>query len=47
MKTPHLLFSHTLTLEQNTDAKATPHVEEFKALSSELQQHFSNLPSNF
>ena len=45
MKKLFLLFSHTLTTAQETDAKATFGVEEFVFLPSELQTLWSNVPS--
>lgn len=46
MKTLHLLFSHTLTPDQEADAQLSLGVEAFQSLSSELQKHFSNVPSD-
>ena len=44
MKKLFLLFSHTLTEAQESDAKASLGVEEFVALPSELQTLWSNIP---
>ncbi len=44
MKKLFLLFSHTLTDAQESDAKASLGVEEFMALPSELQTLWSNIP---
>ena len=45
MKKLFLLFSHTLTSRQEADAKATFGVEQFVTLPSELQELWSNVPS--
>lgn len=39
-----LLFSHTLSEQQQTDARQTLGVEEFVALPEELQARWSNVP---
>lgn len=41
----HLLFNHTLTQEQTSDAKASLLCEEFVTLPQELQELWSNVPS--
>lgn len=41
----HLLFNHTLTQEQLSDAKASILCEEFVTLPRELQELWSNVPS--
>lgn len=46
MKTLYLLFSHTLTEEQKTDACLNLGVNEFMGLTPNLQQLFSNVPAN-
>lgn len=52
MKTLHLLFSHTLTPDQEADAKVNLSPSEggneiiFRHLPEDLQQHFSNVPSD-
>jgi len=45
MKKLFLLFSHTLTTAQESDAKATFGVEQFVTLPNELQELWSNVPS--
>jgi len=45
MKKLFLLFSHTLTTAQIADAKSTFAIDEFIALSDELQNLWSNVPS--
>jgi len=45
MKKLFLLFSHTLTTAQIADAKSTFSIDEFIALSDELQNLWSNVPS--
>ncbi len=44
MKRLFLLFSHTLTDSQKRDAKVSLHVEEFVALTLELQELWSDIP---
>ncbi len=44
MKKLFLLFSHTLTKAQESDAKASLGVEEFVALPKNLQTLWSNIP---
>jgi len=44
MKTLFLLFSHSLTREQQQDAQDSLGVSEFVSLPVELQQVFSNIP---
>ena len=44
MKKMFLLFSHTLTAEQEEDAQTSLKVEKFVTLPSELQQLWSNIP---
>ncbi|MDX2305521.1 MAG: CRISPR-associated protein Csx20 [Microscillaceae bacterium] len=46
MKTLHLLFSHTLTPDQEADAKAKLQIGEVINLPEDLQKHFSNVPSD-
>ncbi len=44
MKKLFLLFSHTLTKAQESDAKASLGIEEFVALPNDLQTLWSNIP---
>ena len=44
MKKLFLLFSHTLTKSQESDAKASLGIEEFVALPNNLQTLWSNIP---
>lgn len=44
MKTLHLLFSHTLTPDQEADAKDKLQITDFQALPVDLQKHFSQVP---
>ncbi len=44
MSTLHLLFSHTLTPDQEQDAHLNLGVGQFKSLSPDLQELFSNVP---
>lgn len=44
--TLHLLFNHTLTPEQEVDAKVSLEINKFVYLPDELQQIWSNVPSN-
>ena len=46
MKKMILLFSHTLTVEQIADGKSSFGVEEFVALDDNLQNIWSNVPSD-
>jgi hypothetical protein len=46
MKQLFLLFSHTLTDEQKTDATNTLHVKKFVSLPPDLQRQWSNIPEN-
>jgi hypothetical protein len=46
MKQLFLLFSHTLTDEQKTDATNTLHVERFVSLPPDLQRLWSNIPED-
>ena len=46
MKKLFLLFSHTLTSTQESDAKASFGVEQFVTLPTELQKIWSNVPSD-
>ncbi len=46
MKTLHLLFSHSLTPDQISDAKDKLQITDFQALPPDLQKHFSNVPSD-
>lgn len=41
-----LLFSHTLTAEQEADARENLGVDRFLYLPTELQQRFSNVPAD-
>lgn len=45
MKKMFLLFSHTLTSEQKKDAQLSFGVEKFVMLPSDLQELWSNIPS--
>lgn len=45
-KNLHLLFNHKLTPEQENDALKTLQVTDFIYLNDELQQIWSNVPSN-
>ena len=44
--TLHLLFNHTLTIEQEADAKASFGVDKFVYLPTNLQHIWSNVPSD-
>lgn len=44
--TLHLLFNHALTTNQEADAIGTLGVDEFVSLPGELQQLWSNVPSD-
>lgn len=46
MKTLHLLFSHTLTPDQQADAKDKLQIADFRVLPADLQQHFSHVPAD-
>ncbi len=46
MKTLYLLFSHTLTAEQDIDAKQSLGISEIIKLPEELQQQWSNVPAD-
>jgi hypothetical protein len=46
MKRLHLLFSHSLTPDQEADAKDNLQITGFQALPPDLQKHFSNVPSD-
>ena len=46
MKQLFLLFSHTLTNTQKTDAKNRLHVERFITLQPDLQKLWSNIPED-